>query len=107
MNTTWIIEWMRAKPAEGNLTNVVIEAGWRCNGTQVSNSNTYSGTVYGAAAMGQPGSPFIQYDNLTEAKVLEWVWAAGVDKGSAEAAVQAQIDNQIAPPVVQPPLPWA
>jgi hypothetical protein len=30
-----------------------------------------------------------------------------VDKDSAEAAVQSNIDNQINPPVITPPLPWA
>jgi hypothetical protein len=29
-----------------------------------------------------------------------------VDKAVTEAAVQQQINNQINPPVVTPPLPW-
>jgi len=43
---------------------------------------------------------------LTQDQVLGWVWANGVDKTATEAAVQQQIDNQINPPVVSPPLPW-
>jgi hypothetical protein len=31
----------------------------------------------------------------------------GVNKTATEAAVQSQIDNQINPPIVYPPLPWA
>jgi len=39
--------------------------------------------------------------------VLGWIWASGVDKTATEAAVEQQIQNQIDPPVVSPPLPWA
>lgn len=103
----WIIEWMRAKPAEGSLTNVVIEAGWRCNGAAENSGNAYTGTIYGSVSFGQLGGSFIEYDNLTQDDVLAWVWASGIDKEATEAAVQAQIDAQINPPIVQPPLPWA
>ena len=33
---TWVIEWMQCKPTEGSLTDVVVTAGWRCNGVQAS-----------------------------------------------------------------------
>jgi hypothetical protein len=39
--------------------------------------------------------------------VLGWVWSSGVNKDATEAAVAGQINNQINPPVIQPPLPWA
>lgn len=100
---TWIIEWMQCKPQEDGHTDVVITAGWRCNGTD----GTYSGTVYSTAQMGSIQSEFTPYDQLTQEQVLGWVWASGVDKTATEAAVQQQIDNQINPPVVQPSLPWA
>lgn len=100
---TWVIEWMQCKPQEDGHTDVVITAGWRCNGTD----GQYSGTVYSTAQMGPIQAEFTPYDQLTQEQVLGWVWAAGVDKAATEAAVQAQIDAQINPPVVQPPLPWA
>jgi hypothetical protein len=50
---------------------------------------------------------FTPYANLTQEQVLGWIWANGVDKASAEAAVQTQIDNQINPPVTSPALPWS
>jgi len=56
-----------------------------------------------------PADPanFTPYADLTQDQVLGWIWANGVDKDATEAAVQQQIDNQINPPVIQPPLPWA
>lgn len=106
---TWVIEYMQCKPTEGQYTDVVIIAGWRCNGTQTANNVEYTGTAYGTCSFSQPaeGGSFTPYDQLTQEQVLGWCWADGVDQAATEANVQTQIDNQINPPVIQPPLPWA
>lgn len=100
---TWIIEWMQCKPTEGLYSDVVIVAGWRCNGV----NGDFTGTCYGSTTFPGPGSPFTPYDQLTEQQVLNWCWTdGGVDKDGVEAAVEMQIENQINPPVVELPLPW-
>lgn len=99
---TWLIEAMDCKPTEGSLTDVVITAHWRCNGTD----GTFNGTVYGTCGFTQPGEPFTPFDQLTEEQVLGWCWASGVDKDATEANVDTQIANQVNPPIVTPPLPW-
>lgn len=105
---TWVIEWMQCKPTEGSYTDVVITAGWRCNGAQTVNDVDYTGTVYGTCSFSQPADGnFTPYAQLTQEQVLGWCWASGVDQAATEAAVQSQIDNQISPPVIQPPLPWS
>ena len=38
--------------------------------------------------------------------MLDWCFASGVDKTAIEANVSLQIENQINPPVIAPPLPW-
>ena len=100
---TWIIEAMDCKPQEGDLTDVVITAHWRCNGTD----GTYSGTVYGTCSFGQPKGDFTPYADLTQEQVLGWCWANGVDKFETEVNVVNQIDNQVNPPIITPPLPWS
>ncbi len=106
---TWVIEYMQCKPTEGAYTDVVITAGWRCNGAQSEGGADYAASVYGTCSFSQPaeGGSFTPYDQLTQQQVLGWVWANGVDQAATEASVQEQIDNQINPPVIQPPLPWA
>jgi len=103
ITSTWLIEAMDCKPQEGNLTDVVITAHWRCNGTD----GTYSGTVYGTCSFSQPGEPFTPYADLTQDQVLGWCWNAGVDRFEVESNVVQQIDNQVNPPIVTPPLPWS
>jgi hypothetical protein len=102
MNISWIIERLLVKPTEGTLTDVVITADWRCNGSQ----DQYSGTCYGSASFAPPSGSFTPYEDLTEQQVLDWCFANGVDKTAIEANVTAQIENQINPPIIAPPLPW-
>ena len=102
MTILWLIERLLTKPAEGSLTDVVITADWRCNGTD----ETFSGTCYGSCSFAPPTGSFTPYSDLTEQQVLDWCYANGVDKSAIEANVSLQIQNQIDPPVVSLPLPW-
>jgi hypothetical protein len=102
MKISWIIERLLVKPTEGTLTDVVITADWRCNGTQES----FSGTCYGSTSFAPPSGSFTPYEDLTEAQVLSWCFSNGVDQTAIEANVTAQIENQINPPIIAPPLPW-
>jgi hypothetical protein len=99
---SWIIERLLVKPTEGDKTDVVITADWRCNGTD----GTYSGTCYGSASFAPPTENFTPYEDLTEQQVLGWCYANGVNKTAIEANVTLQIESQINPPVIAPPLPW-
>jgi hypothetical protein len=98
----WIIERLLVRKVEGTYSDVVITADWRCNGTQ----DNYSGTCYGSASFAAPSGSFTPYEDLTEQQVLDWCFANGVDQKAIEANVTAQIENQINPPIIAPPLPW-
>jgi len=102
MTLSWIIERLLVKPTEGTLTDVVITADWRCNGSQES----FSGTCYGSCSFQPPSGEFTPYPNLTQEQVLGWCYANGVDQSAIEANVTAQINDQINPPIIAPPLPW-
>jgi hypothetical protein len=102
MTILWIIERLLVKPTEGTLTDVVITADWRCNGSQ----DNYSGTCYGSTSFAPPSGSFTPYDQLTEQQVLDWCFANGVDQAAIEANVSLQINDQINPPIIAPPLPW-
>lgn len=99
---SWIIECLLVKPTEGDKTDVVITAYWRCNGTD----GTYNGTCYGSASFAPPTGSFTPYPDLQPEQVLDWCYQNGVDQTAIEANVTAQIEAQINPPVVVLPLPW-
>jgi len=102
MNISWIIERLLVKPTEGTLTDVVITADWRCNGSQ----DNYSGTCYGSCSFQPPSGEFTPYPDLTQEQVLGWCYANGVDQAAIESNVSLQIESQINPPIIAPPLPW-
>jgi hypothetical protein len=99
---SWTIERLLVKPAEGTLTDVVITADWRCNGSQ----DQYSGTCYGSCSFAPPSGSFTPYEDLTQEQVLNWCYSNGVDQAAIEANVTQQINDQINPPIIAPPLPW-
>lgn len=76
-------------------------AHWQCTGTD----GDLTSSVYATCSF-EDGDINIPYTNVTEADVLNWIWAGGVDKDATEAAVQAQIDLQLNPPVISG-TPWA
>jgi hypothetical protein len=99
---SWIIERLLVRKVEGTYSDVVITADWRCNGTQ----DQYSGTCYGSASFQPPSGDFTPYPDLKPEQVLGWCFSNGVNKTAIEANVTLQIENQINPPVIAPPLPW-
>jgi hypothetical protein len=103
MDTTWTIEWMQTTPTTAAPPECVITAAWRVVGRQ----DGFSSTIYGTVTFDGPGDPFIPYNSLTQDQVLSWVWENGVDKEETEAALQQQLDIQINPPLIIPPLPWS
>lgn len=101
---TWAVSQMDCYPQAEGETDVVFTVHWNCSGVD----GEYSGYVYSTQAVAYTaGTPYTPYADLTQDQVLGWIWSSGVDKDATEAAVQQQIDNQINPPVVTPPLPWA
>jgi hypothetical protein len=104
ITNTWAIQQMDCYPEYEGEPDVVFVCHW----TLIATDGTYSGSSYGSVGVTyEAGTPYTAYADLTLDQVLGWVWANGVDKDATEAAVAAQIENQINPTVVTPPLPWS
>jgi len=104
----WSISSLDCRVQEDGLSDVVYQCHWRVSKTEVDGDKTYSASVYATCSVPGPNpASFTPYDQLTQAEVLGWIWANGVNKDATEAAVQQQIELQKNPVVVSPPLPWA
>ena len=103
ISINWIIKQLLVKKTEGELTDVVISANWSCR----ASDGTYSAVLTGCASFAPPSGSFTPYDQLTQDQVLGWCFSNGVDQAAIEANVTQQIENQINPPIIAPPLPWA
>ena len=100
---TWNISQLNCIPDVDGKQDYVISANWECIGA----NGQYSGRVFSTCYFEVDAiENFIPYENLTKEEVLNWCWTNGVNKSAVEANVKQQIQNQINPPVVSPPLPW-
>jgi hypothetical protein len=107
---TWKITDLERKLTAGNLTDVVTTAHWRCEGKHEGKDGAVTSAAhYGTVAFKEPNQDgeFTPFDKLTESTVIGWVKAElGEDRVTAtEAAVSAEIDSILNPPVVTG-LPW-
>lgn len=98
---------MDAYPEQDTETNVVFNVHWTLTG---DDGEGHTGHVYGSQSVSVDITDgFTPYEDLTETQVLGWVKdAMGEEQVAAhEANVAKQIDDQVNPPVVRPPLPWS
>jgi hypothetical protein len=91
--TIWTIAQLERNTSDGG----VVVAHWRATATD----GDYSASAYGTVGFTpDPESPdFVAFEALTEADVLEWVYAA-LDKDATEASLASQIEDQKAPQTV-------
>lgn len=103
---TWIVAQMDCYPEHEGQTDVVFNVHWRCNGVD----GEHEALVYGSIGFEfDAEASFVPFADLTEETVIGWVKAAMGDEQveAHEAAVAAQIEALVNPPVVTPDLPWA
>ena len=96
MTTTWTITQTDYQTANGFITT----AHW----TATAVYEGYTASIWSTCSW-QAGTPTIPYANVTEAEVLAWCYAAGVDKDATEAALAQQIALQ-KNPVTATGTPW-
>lgn len=106
VTNTWTVVQMDAYPEYEGQTDVVFTVHWTLSGVD----GEHTAGVYGSVGLTlDPEADFTPYADLTEAQVVGWVKdALGEEQvASYEENVAAQIEAQINPPVVTPPLPWS
>lgn len=104
----WSIDQLQVKAQEGQYTDVVVIAHWRCEATHETANPLMPmvSTAIGQCEFAAPSGSFTPYSDLTQEQVLTWCWGDGVDKDETESKVMAQLDLLVNPPLITPPLPW-
>jgi hypothetical protein len=103
----WVVSQMDTAPSLDGLTDVVINVHWRRNAVAIDGDKTYFSDVYGSMACATPsGTDFTAYPDLTFEQVCSWL-DTGLDVPALDANLDDQIENQINPPVIVLPNPWA
>lgn len=117
----WVVTNMDCYPQNAGQTDVVYKAyyyveAFSAETHEVDNPDGSKNTIpYQATNCGEQdftytaGSPYTPYNELTNEIVVGWIQSAlGTDGVSAIInKLDKMIADQINPPVVNPPLPWA
>lgn len=102
----WTIQQLDCLPEIQGETDFVVVAHWTVSATD----GTYSSSAYGTQGFTYNGSKnFTPFNELTETQVVGWVQEGmGIDAVTQlQQSLDQQIADQIDPPIVVPPLPWA
>lgn len=101
----WRIVQLEAYPLVDDKFNVVYAASWECNATEVVDGKTYAARAADMTYIKVNLEPFTEYQNLTEAQVLGWVFEV-INKDHMEANIAEVLASEQQPVVVTLPLPW-
>ena len=97
---------MDSLPTDGNLKDFVINVHWNRNAKETINNKEYFAFIYGSQSFSKDNvTDFIPYEDLTYEIVCGWL-DASLDVEALDANLDAQIENQVNPPIVTLPLPF-
>jgi hypothetical protein len=103
----FFINQLDCVPQDGNLTDFVVVAHWSRIANEVVNDKEYTASVYSTQSFSKDDvTNFIPYEDLTYEIVCGWL-DASIDVAALDLNLDAQIENQVNPPIVVLPLPFS
>jgi len=97
---------MSCVPQDGELVDFVISVDWSRLAKETINDKEYFASVYGSQSFSKDDvTNFIPYEDLTYEIVCGWL-DASLDTEALDLNLDAQIENQVNPPVITLPLPF-
>jgi hypothetical protein len=102
----WFINQMACVPQDGELVDFVINVHWSRMAKETINDKEYFASVYGSQLFSKDDvTNFIPYEDLTYEIVCSWL-DNSMDVEALDLNLDAQIENQVNPPIVVLPLPF-
>lgn len=107
MEILWKVDNLEVKPEIDSFQNVVWTVHWRV----FAKEGDVTSSVYGSRNLTfdpTTATNFINYDNLTQSQVIDWVKTSmGSDEvENIESAAVSELNRVLNPPIVTKPLPW-
>ena len=102
----WFINQLECLPTDGQYQDFVLVCHWNRNAKETINGVDYFASVYGSQSFSKDDvTNFIPYEDLTYEIVCGWL-DASLDVEALDLNLDAQIENQVNPPIVVLPLPF-
>jgi len=107
MSKFWVINQLDCLPTDGQYQDFVLVAHWSRFAKETINEVEYQANVYGTASFSKDDvSNFIPYEDLTYDIVCGWLDST-IDTEALDLNLDAQIENQVNPPIIVLPLPFS
>ena len=102
----WIINQLDCVPSDGDLQDFVVVCHWNRNANAIVDDKEYFASVYGSQSFSKENvTNFIPYEELTYEIVCGWL-DSSMDVAALDLNLDAQIENQVNPPIIVLPLPF-
>ena len=102
----WYINKMMCIREDKDLTDFVVTINWNRNAKETINEIEYQANLDGSQSFSKDDvTNFIPYEDLTYEIVCGWL-DASLDVEALDLNLDAQIENQVNPPIVVLPLPF-
>jgi hypothetical protein len=106
MSKFWVINQLDCLPTDGVYNDFVLVCHWTRFAKETINEKEYQASVYGSQSFSKDDvTNFIPYEDLTYDIVCGWLDST-IDTAALDLNLDAQIENQVNPPIVVLPLPF-
>lgn len=103
----WYINQLDCVPQDGDLQDFVVVCHWSRIAKETINEVEYQASVYSTQSFSKDSvTNFIPYEDLTYEIVCGWL-DASIDVEALDLNLDAQIENQVNPPIITLPLPFS
>jgi hypothetical protein len=103
----WIINTMVCLKQDGDLKDFVVNVNWTRTAKETIKDKEYYTSTFDSISFSKDDvTIFVPYEDLTYEIVCGWL-DASIDVVALDLNLDAQIENQVNPPLVVLPLPWA
>jgi hypothetical protein len=107
MSKFWVINQLDCLPTDGVYNDFVLVCHWSRIAKETINDKEYTASVYSTQSFSKDDvTNFIPYEQLTYDIVCGWL-DASLDVEALDLNLDAQIENQVNPPIVSLPLPFS
>jgi hypothetical protein len=106
MSKFWVINQLDCLPTDGVYNDFVLVCHWSRIAKETINDKEYTASVYSTQSFSKDDvTNFIPYEDLTYDIVCGWLDST-IDTEALDLNLDAQIENQVNPPIVVLPLPF-
>jgi hypothetical protein len=103
----WYINQLDCVPQDGTLTDFVVVVHWSRYAKETINEKEYTASLYSTQSFSTDNvTNFVPYNQLTYEIVCGWL-DQSIDVVPLDLNLDQQIENQVNPPIVVLPLPFA